>query len=412
MTFLAQRIELDPTVEQRIFLAKACGTAIFAYNWALDLWEKKYKAGEKVDEMSLRREWTQKRPDWAPQVGGLPAKNAIKNLGEGFRRMFIGLAKHPTKHKKGKNSSFQIDNGAGTKVTATHVTIPKLGDVRLKETPRWLGAPARKGIVSREAGRWFVSIQFDLGEDYRRTPAPNRNAVIGVDLGIKTAVVLSDGQTFSAPKPLKKHTRRLKIRQRRISRRVKKSKNRKKACYAVARLHRRIKNIRKDFLHKTTCKIARENQTVKIEDLSVKGMMANHKLAKAIADIGFYEFRRQLAYKLPLYGGNLVVIDRWAPTTQTCSCCGKRREVNLTLKDRTFTCDDPKCGFVMDRDLNAARNIANFSVPGVTGEITPARSQDVMTGVSIPYELKGRKPNWRIGSGARQRRNNTCPKKT
>jgi putative transposase len=164
----------------------------------------------------------------------------------------------------------------------------------------------------------------------------------------------SDGEAFEAPKPLKAKLALLKRRSKSVSRKVKKSKNRWKAVRKLAKVHADVKNIRQDWIHKVTTKIARKHHTVCLEDLNVKGMMKNHKLARAISDIGFYEIRRQLEYKVPLYGGEVKIISRWEPSTKRCSNCGSVKDT-IALSERVFDC--PKCGFSLDRDLNAARNI-------------------------------------------------------
>jgi putative transposase len=212
------------------------------------------------------------------------------------------------------------------------------------------------GTVSREADRWFLSIQVDVG-DYQKPRVSD--GIVGIDLGIKAALTLSDGQTFDAPKPLKVGLRKLRFLSRQHSRKKKGSQNRKKSQRRLARHHARVKAIRRDWTHKVTTKVCRENQTIALEDLSVKGMTANHCLARAINDIGFYEIRRQLEYKAPMYGSQVVIIDRWAPTSKTCSECGCIRDA-IALSERVFKC--PTCGAELDRDLNAARNICTLGL--------------------------------------------------
>ncbi len=205
-------------------------------------------------------------------------------------------------------------------------------------------------IVSWEADKWFISITVEA--DFKRERIADGQ--IGIDLGIKAAIATSDGQMSDAPKPLKRYLKKLKRLNRAHSRKTKGSVNRKKSQRTLARLHARIKNIRKDWTHKITTKLCRENQTICLEDLKVKNMMKNHKLARAISDIGFYEIRRQIEYKSKLYGNEVVVINQWLPTSKTCSNCGCKKDV-LALSERVFSCKE--CGFSLDRDLNAARNI-------------------------------------------------------
>jgi putative transposase len=180
------------------------------------------------------------------------------------------------------------------------------------------------------------------------------DGIVGVDLGVAILATLSTGEKIESPRPLKNLLSRLKRQQRRVSNKVKGSRNRYKAVQKLACLHRRIQNVRHDTLHKLTSKLTSENQVVIIEDLNVKGMMANHTLAQAVSDMGFHEFRRQLTYKAELTETELVIVSRWFPSSKTCSQCGAVHE-GLTLATRTLHCD---CGLAIDRDLNAAINLA------------------------------------------------------
>jgi putative transposase len=202
------------------------------------------------------------------------------------------------------------------------------------------------------------------------------NGVVGVDLGIKTLVTLSDGRTVANPKPLRRAQRRLARAQRRLSRRVKGSNNRKKQRLVVAKIHSRVRNIRHDVLHKVTTSLCRENQAVVIEDLTPSNMVKNHCLAKAISDASFGLFRQLLTYKAQLYGTRLIVADRFYPSSKTCSACGRVKGV-LTLNERMYHC---VCGLSLDRDLNAARNLVQLAT--ACGEVTPVElsSDGVETG--------------------------------
>jgi putative transposase len=206
-------------------------------------------------------------------------------------------------------------------------------------------------VVSREADRWFGSFLVDT----EHVPQHGEK-VIGVDLGVKDAVVLSTGERFPGPKPLRKRLRKLKRLSRQHSRKVKGSRNRKKSAMRLARLHRRIKNVRKDFLHKVTTHILSKAKTVVIEDLNVKGMLSNRHLSRAISDIGFWEFRRQMEYKCEMNEVSLIVANRWFPSTKLCRKCGTLND--LSLAERTYRCD---CGHVEDRDLNAAMNLRTLA---------------------------------------------------
>jgi len=271
------------------------------------------------------------------------------HLQHAFTRFFHGEAGYPTFKKQGVHDSFYVSNDKII-VEGMRLGIPRLGWVKMREAVQFQGKIL--GVtITREAGRWSVSIQVDVGAYARPRTA---DGVVGVDLGVSTLATLSTGEKVESPKPLTRLLKRLQTLQRRVSRKQQGSRNRRKAIQRLVRLHRRISNIRHDGLHKLTSQLTSENQVVAIEDLNVQGMMANHHLARAISDMGFYEFRRQLTYKAKLTHTEMIVVDRWYPSSKTCSRCGKYLE-HLTLAHRTTGCD---CGPSMDRDHNAAINLA------------------------------------------------------
>jgi putative transposase len=202
----------------------------------------------------------------------------------------------------------------------------------------------------RQADRWFISFRFEVEQQKL-----GNTRVVGVDLGVKSLAALSTGEVIVGAKSYKKYAAKLSRMQRLNRHKVIGSSNWKKTQVEIARLHKKIANIRKDMLHKLTSLLAKNHGTVVIEDLNVSGMMANHKLAASVADMGFFEFRRQLTYKCELYGSKLIIADRWFPSSKTCSnCCAKKE--TLSLSERVFECSH--CGFVIDRDLNAAINLS------------------------------------------------------
>lgn len=348
---LAHRIALDPTVKQRIAFAKACGVARFTYNWALAEWKRQYEAGEKPTAFKLQKQWNSIKEKEFPWVYDSPKdanQRVFTDLGTSFKRFFSKTACYPVFKKKHHRERFYLTNTV-VSVRGKRVTLGRIGTVRLREPLRFSGK-IMSATISREADRWFISISVET--EVEKLPVVDK--AVGIDLGIKTAVVLSDGTEFKAPAPLKVNLKKLRRLSKAHSRRVKGSNNRKKAAIKLARLHSRIKNIRKDWTHKVTTKTVRENQTICLEDLNVKGMTANRKLSRAISDIGFYEIRRQIEYKSLMYGRTVKIINRWLPTSKTCSNCGCKKAF-LALSERAFHCTE--CGFSLDRDLNAARNI-------------------------------------------------------
>ncbi len=205
--------------------------------------------------------------------------------------------------------------------------------------------------ISRKADRWFISFKIETQLQVTEKSVD----VVGVDLGVKSLATLSTGEVFVGAKSYKNLEAKLSRLQYLNRHKIKLSNNWKKAQLKIARLHSKIANIRKDTLHKLTTYLAKNHSQIVIEDLNVSGMMANHKLAKAVADMGFYEFRRQLEYKCQLYGSKLIIVDRWFPSSKTCSRCGAVKE-SLLLSERVFNCEH--CNFSCDRDLNAALNLA------------------------------------------------------
>lgn len=247
------------------------------------------------------------------------------------------------------NDQFSIDG--------CRIRIPNLGWVRMRESLRFAGK-IMSTTVSRVADRWFVSIAVDTQDDSHLPQAENQGAV-GVDLGVSALATLSTGETISGPKPHKALLSRLQRLSRSLSRKQKGSANRKKAKSKLAKLHARIAAIRSDALHQLTTNLTRRFYTIGIEDLNVRGMVKNRHLARSVADMGFFEFRRQLEYKAAMRGGQIVVADRFYPSSKTCSDCGHRLEA-LPLAVREWTC--PACGTRHDRDMNAAINLKNMAV--------------------------------------------------
>jgi putative transposase len=358
---LSHRIALDPTQEQEAYFRQACGTARFVWNWALAEWDRQYTAGEKPTAAKLKKQFNAIKYVQFPWLEGIHRDahaQPFANLQKAFSAFFKKTAKRPTRKKRGKcRDSFYVANDK-FRITAGAAILPIVGSVRLTEELRFSGK-IMSATISCEADRWFISIQVDVGDYFKPRTADN---ITGVDLGVKTTATLSDGQTIQSPRPLKTNLKRLKRAQRRLSRRQKGSNNRNKQRRKVAKIHARIKHIRADFLHKLTTKLCRENQTVVVEDLSVRGMLKLRTLSRSIADLGFFEFRRQLEYKSKIYGTNLILADRFFPSSKTCSSCGEIKE-DLSLSDRVFYC--PGCGLEADRDFNAALNLRTLGFRGI-----------------------------------------------
>lgn len=351
------------------YFRKACGTARFVYNWALAEWNRQYQAHvedpmqPKPTAAGLKKQFNETKYDqypWMKEIHRDAHAQPFADLSKAFANWWKALrtggrTQAPAFKKKGRSrDSFYVANDKLSFDDKT-VRLPVLGWVAMTEALRFPGK-VLSAVVSRTADHWFLSVSVDVDDTayYRRRTG---DSVIGVDLGVKTAVMCSDGTAVESPKPLKGALRRLKIRQRRVSRKQKGSRNREKAKRAVARLHERITNIRNDWTHKVTTRLVRENQAVGLEDLNVSGMLKNRRLARAIADIGFGEICRQVMYKATRYACAVVLYPRFAPSSKKCCHCGHVLD-ELPLSVRHWTC--PECGVNHDRDLNAAKVIEQY----------------------------------------------------
>lgn len=374
---LTHKIALNSTLEQISYFKRAAGTARFVWNWALGEWNRQYGLGQKPKAMALKKQFNQikyQQYPWLTEVHRDSHAQPFTYLGKAWQRFFSELKNKQSAHeprfkKKGKSrDSFYVANDK-FRFEEGFVYLPKIGKVALCESLRFEGK-ILGATVSRTADRWFIAVQVEVPE-HKALKKRTGNEIVGVDLGITTAVTLSTGQKIDSPKPLKQALRRLRIRSCRISRKIEMAKaqtpkgarlslsqNRQKSSQALAKLHARIVNIRTDFTHKLTTQLCRENQAIGIEDLNVKGMLSNHKLARSLSDIGFGEFRRQLEYKVKRYGVHLVIADQWYPSTRLCSVCYTKNEA-LTLKDRQWQCSC--CHTEHDRDLNASYNLERLA---------------------------------------------------
>lgn len=361
---MAHKIALDPNNVQATHLARAAGTARFAYNWGLAEWQRQYAARQadpglpQPSQLSLRRQLNaikRERFPWMLEVTKCAPQMAIIQLGQAFENFFARRARYPQFRRKGTHDRFSLTNDQ-FRVEGKRIHIPKLGWVRMREALRLTGRIV-SATISRHAGRWYASLTVDT-PDVSLPPAENQGAV-GIDLGVSALATLSNGEVVTGPKALRGLLGRLRQLSRALSRKLKGSRNRNKARRRLAKLHARIGNLRREGLHQLTTSITRRFHTIGLEDLNVKGMLANRRLSRAIADMGFHELRRQLAYKAAWRGGQMVVTDHWYPSSKTCSCCGHQLET-LALAQRQWIC--PRCGAHHDRDVNAAVNLKNMAV--------------------------------------------------
>lgn len=287
----------------------------------------------------------------APQI-------AIQQLGDAYKRFFKGESQYPQFRKKGERDRFGISNDRfkiQKQKGKFFIQIPRLGLVKMKEELRFHGK-IMSATISTRGEKWFVSINVELSEEIQ--PLPKTQQSVGLDLGVTHLATLSDGTKIQAPKPLKNYLKKLIRLSRELSRKQKGSSNRAKAKAKLSRLYYQINNIRKDFLHKLTTELVRKFDVICLENLNVKGMMKNRRLSRAIQDLGFYELKRQLIYKANQFGKTVKSVERFFPSSKTCSCCGFKLE-KLSLSVRKWTCKN--CHAEHDRDINASINILNFA---------------------------------------------------
>ncbi|HEY7350892.1 MAG TPA: RNA-guided endonuclease TnpB family protein [Ktedonobacterales bacterium] len=366
----AYKTELALTNLQVTACKQHAGAARFSYNWGLARRQEEYKATKRsLNAIDLHKELnTLKKTEypWLYATSKCAPQEALRNLDSAFSHFFRrcqlkktgrlrGKVGYPRpKSKKRGLGSFRLTGSIV--IFPKAIQLPRLGRLRLKEKDYLptSGVKILSATVSEQAGHWYVSVQV---EQEQTVPA-NAGPVVGVDLGIKSLATLSDGTMIPNPRHLKRRLKKLKRFHRAVSRKVKGSKNRRKAANRLAKLYRNVANQRQNTLHHLTTHLAKTKQVIVIEDLNVSGMLKNHYLAQSIADVGFYEFKRQLLYKAAWYGSIVLLASRWEPSSKTCSGCGWVDET-LTLADRTFHCQ--ACGLVLDRDLNAAINLAKLA---------------------------------------------------
>ena len=360
----AHKIRLQPTLEQRTYFEQAAGTARFVFNWGLEHWKAAYAAGEKPSARSLKKQFNAVKAalyPWAYLVSKSVVEGAFQDLGTAFKNFFEGqktgrrVGYPQFKRKKRSKASFYLANDRFN-VGDHWIDIAKLGRVNMTESLRFKGK-ILSGRITKRGKWWFISITVELPDHLLF----NNNPPLGVDVGVLRLATLSDGRWFENQKPLRHLLKVLKRLHRSLSRKQTGSKNREKARLKLAILYYRIACIRDDILHKMTTEIARTAGLVGIEDLNVKGMMHNHKLALSLQDAALGRLLDFLESKVRAAGGQVIKVDRFFPSSKTCCFCGWKHDT-LTLADRTFQCGNPDCAMTVDRDRNAAVNILNEAV--------------------------------------------------
>jgi putative transposase len=371
---LGYRFRFYPTAEQEQILAQTFGCVRYVYNWALrmrtDAWHEGRRINYNASSAALTELKKAEETKWLNEVSSVPVQQTLRHLQGAFSNFFEKVAKYPTfKKKDGKQSAeytrsgFQWDAGTRT------LTVAKLGPIKIKWSREFSSNPSTVTLSRDQSGRYFVSLRLDEAIE----KFPEATAAVGIDLGINRTMTLSDGTRIGNPRYTAKYEARLTRLQRRLAKKRKGSANRAKAKRKVAKLHTKIDDCRKDFTHKATTRIVRDNQAIYLEDLSVRTMMANRCLSKAIGDCGWNEITRQLTYKAKWHGRTIAKIDRFFPSSKRCSSCGRIVE-QLPLDVRSWQC--PECSTEHDRDENAAKNIlaVGQTVAVSGGTVRPKRT--------------------------------------
>lgn len=369
----AYRFRFYPTPEQELNLAKTFGCTRFAYNYMLrqrtDAWfQRQQKVGYHETSAMLTALKKTEEFTWLNEVSSVPVQQSLRHLQTAFGNFFARRDKYPTFKKKGGAQSAEYTTSAFKWANGT-LRIAKMSEplnVRFSRTiPK--AATVTTVTVSKDcAGRYFVAM-LCTDEVHAR---PVIESKVGIDLGLTHFAILSTGEKIAAPNTFRKNEQKFAKLQRRLAKKAKGSANRKKAKLKVAKLHAKITDSRKDFLHKLSTRLVNENQVIAVETLAVSNMQKNRCLAKSIGDAGWAEFVRQLEYKALWYGRTLVGIDRWYPSSKRCSDCG-HTAAKMPLKVREWTCTE--CGAIHDRDINAARNVlaAGLAVSALGESVNP-----------------------------------------
>jgi putative transposase len=377
----AYKFRFYPTDEQKHMLAQTFGCVRFIYNWGLHTRTTAYKLGQKLNYTTLAAQLPalKKEYPWLAAVSSVPVQQSLRHLDRAFVNFFEGRVKYPTFKKKQRSQSATYAANAfkwdDQQLTLAKMVTPLALDIRLHRSLPKGSQPSTVTVTKDAADRYFVSILVE--EDIAHLDPVEQT--VGADLGLKDFMILSTGEKVGNPHFFVKDEKKLAKAQRHHAKKQKRSKNRAKAAKQVARIHARIADRRRDFLHKLSTRLIRENQTICVESLAVKNMVKNHSLAKAISDVGWSEFVSQLAYKAEWYGRNLVKIDRFYPSSKRCSACGHLLD-SLSLDVRQWTC--PACGSVHDRDINAAQNVhaVGLTVFEACGEAVRPRRAKARTG--------------------------------
>lgn len=352
------KFRIYPNKEQENLILQTFGCCRLIYNKGLDMRDKAYKSGEPVNYTQTSAMLTNLKNDdnftFLKLVDSVALQQSLRDLDRAYQNFFKKRAKFPQfKSKHNNHQSYRtLNRGNTVRIVGNYLRLPKLGYIKVRQSME-IGRINNVTIEKTPTGKYFAVLNVDFEPEFK----PNNGNSIGIDVGLKEFYTDSNGNKIDNPKYLEKSEKKLKREQRRLSRKQKGSKNRNKQRIRVAKVHEKITNQRNDFLQKESTRLVRENQTICIEDLNIKGMLRNHRLAKAISSVSWSKFFIMLKYKATWYGSEIVRVPTMYPSSQTCSCCGYKNPLVKNLAIRSWKC--PQCHTNHDRDTNASINILN-----------------------------------------------------
>lgn len=352
------KFRIYPNKEQENLILQTLGCCRLVYNKGLDMRDKAYKNGDKVNYTQTSAMLTNLKKDdnfnYLKLVDSIALQQSLRDLDRAYQNFFKKRAKFP--QFKSKHNNYQsyrtLNQGNNIRIVGNYLKLPKLGYVKVKQSME-VGHINNVTVEKTPTGKYFAVLNVDFEPELKQ----NNGKEIGIDVGLKEFYTDSNGTKVDNPKFLEKSEKKLKREQRRLSRKQKGSNNRDKQRIKVARIHEKVTNQRNDFLQKESTKLVRENQTIVVEDLNVKGMVKNHHLAKVISSVSWSRFFEMLEYKATWYGNTLIRVPTFYPSSQTCNNCGQANPLVRNLSVREWEC--PFCHTKHDRDYNAAINILN-----------------------------------------------------
>lgn len=358
----AYKYRIYPTVPQQILMAKHFGCVRLIYNLGLEVRETAWKSGVSIGHFEIKKQLPELKTEFPflKEVNSQSLQQSLKDLDIGYSRFFKKQSAFPRYKSKSDKQKFHCPQNATIFFSESKLFLPKFDAAIKIEVHREFRGMVRSCTISKEpSGKYFASLLVENNRELPKKKPIDANTAIGIDLGIKTFGVCSDDTTFDNPKYLIKSSDRLKFLQKKLSRCELKSKRRNRARIKVAKAHEKIRNQRKDFLHKVSDSITKKYDTICMENLKVSNMLKNHKLARSISDTGWGMFKTMVKYKCEFRGKNFLEIGTFEPSSKTCNDCGNVNN-SLTLKDREWTCCG--CGIVHDRDKNASKNIKDIAL--------------------------------------------------